>query len=156
MLNTPATVALRPLQTLKNLLKYSPMYLTKHGIAPETVIEKSADSVLLEFSVPEACDFFEGHFPEIKLLPAVAQIDLMAHFSKKYFGVPIGFSGTKRTKFGAPIFPNAIVRMNIKFNSEKNSVTYKLSNTSGEKIYSTGTFALIGEDGGGYECSGHF
>lgn len=133
----------RPLQILKNLLKYFSMYLTKHGIAPEKVIEKNADSVFLEFSVPETCDFFEGHFPEIKLLPAVAQIDLMAHFSKKYFGVPIGFSGTKRTKFGAPIFPNAIVRMSIKFNSEKNSVTYKLSSTNGEKIYSTGTFALI-------------
>lgn len=131
------------------------MYLTKHGIAPEKIIEKNDDSILLEFSLPENCDFFEGHFPEIELLPAVAQIDLMAHFAKKYFDIPLYFSKTKRTKFGAPIFPNATVRMNIKFNSEKNSVTYKLSNANGEKIYSTGTFALVGkDDGGGYECSG--
>lgn len=131
------------------------MYLKKHGIAPEKIIEKNDDSILLEFSVPETCDFFEGHFPEIQLLPAVAQIDLMAHFAKKYFGIPIYFSKTKRTKFVAPIFPNATVLMNIQFNSEKNSVTYKLSSANGEKIYSTGTFALVGkDDGGGCECSG--
>lgn len=119
------------------------MYLEKHGIAPEKIIEKNDNSVLLEFSVPETCDFFEGHFPEIQLLPAVAQIDLMAHFAQKYFGVSIYFSGTKRTKFGAPIFPNTVVRMSILFNSEKKSVTYKLSSTNGEKIYSAGTFALM-------------
>ncbi len=123
------------------------MYLTRHGIAPEKIIEKNDDSVLLEFSVPETCDFFEGHFPEIRLLPAVAQIDLTAHFVKKYFGVPISFGGTKRAKFGAPIFPNATVRMSIKFNAEKRAVTYRLGDAGGEKVYSTGTFTLMDGEG---------
>ena len=133
------------------------MYLDKHGFAAEKIIEKNADSVLLEFFVPETCDFFEGHFLEIRLLPAVAQIDLLAHFLKKYFGVTMFLSSTKRTKFCTPIFPNSIVRVNIKFNSEKNFITYKFSSPDGEKIYSTGTFSLIGKnDGGGCKCTGDF
>ena len=119
------------------------MYFDKHGIAAEKIIEKNADSVLLEFLVPEACDFFEGHFPEIQLLPAVAQIDLTMHFAKKYFGISTLLSEIKRTKFCTPIFPNTTVRVSIKFNSEKKSITYKFSSTNGEKIYSTGTFSLM-------------
>lgn len=118
------------------------MYLQKHGIAPEKVIEKTDDSVLLEFTVPETCDFFDGHFPEIQLLPAVAQIDIMMNFAHKYFSTSRAALSTKRTKFGAPIFPNTTVRMNIKFNSEKNALTYKLGSVDGEKTYSTGTFVL--------------
>lgn len=118
------------------------MYLQDHKIAPETLIEKGDGSVTLDFSVTEECDFFEGHFPEIHLLPAVAQIDLMFHFAKKYFNVSGFAAATKRTKFGAPIFPGYTVRLNIKYNAEKNSLTYKLTNPEESKAYSSGTFAL--------------
>ena len=118
------------------------MYLQKHNIPEEKVIEKNQDSVLLEFSVPENCDFFEGHFDEIHLLPAVAQIDIMMYFARKYFNVGRNVLATKRTKFGAPIFPGYTVRMNIKYSPEKNSIVYKLNSENGEKTYSTGTFSF--------------
>lgn len=118
------------------------MYLQKHGIEPEKVIEKNDDSVLLEFTVPETCDFFDGHFPEIQLLPAVAQIDIMVNLASKYFKTSRFVLSSKRTKFIAPILPNTTVRMNIKFDSEKKSVAYKLSSIAGEKIFSSGTFSL--------------
>lgn len=118
------------------------MYLQKHGITPEKVIEKNDDSVLLEFTVPETCDFFDGHFPEIQLLPAVAQIDLTLFFANKYLGTHRFALSTKRTKFVAPIFPNTTVHLDAKYNLEKNSLTYKICGVNGEKTFSTGTFAL--------------
>lgn len=118
------------------------MYFEDHKIAPETLISQTDDNVTLEFTVTEECDFFDGHFPEIHLLPAVAQIDIMMHYAKKYFGDK-GFAvATKRTKFGAPIFPGYTVRLNIKYNSQKNSYAYKLTNSDENKTFSTGTFAL--------------
>ena len=118
------------------------MYLEDHKIAPEKLIEKSDGSFTLEFTVTEECDFFDGHFPEIHLLPAVAQIDLMIHFAKKYLGVK-GFAvSTKRTKFGAPIFPGYTVRLNVKHNPEKNSLAYKFTTPDESKTFSSGTFAL--------------
>ena len=118
------------------------MYLEDHKIAPETLISKTEDAFTVEFTVTEECDFFDGHFPEIHLLPAVAQIDLMMHFAKKSFGDK-GFAiSTKRTKFGAPIFPGYTVRLNVKYNSEKNAYTYKLTTSDESKVFSSGTFAL--------------
>ncbi len=118
------------------------MYFEDHKITPETLISQTDDNVTLEFTVTEECDFFDGHFPEIHLLPAVAQIDIMMHYAKKYFGDK-GFAvATKRTKFGAPIFPGYTVRLNIKYNSQKNSYAYKLTNSDESKTFSTGTFAL--------------
>ena len=118
------------------------MYLEDHKIAPETLISKSDDSFTLEFSLTEECDFFDGHFPEIHLLPAVAQIDLMMHFAKKYFGDKGYAIATKRTKVGAPIFPGYTVRLNVKYNSEKNSYAYKFTNPEESKTYSSGAFSL--------------
>lgn len=118
------------------------MYLEDHKIAPETLVSKTDDTLTLEFTVTKDCDFFEGHFPEISLLPAVAQIDLMMHFANKYFGKKAFAVATKRTKFGAPIFPGYTVRLNIKYNSDKNSYAYKLTNPDESKTFSTGTFAL--------------
>lgn len=118
------------------------MYLQDHRIAPETLVAKTGDAVTLEFSVTEDCDFFDGHFPEIRLLPAVAQIDLLIHFAKKYFSVNGFAASTKRTKFGAPIFPGYTVRLNMKYNSEKKSIAYKFTNSEESKTFSSGTFVL--------------
>ncbi len=118
------------------------MYLEDHKIAPETLISKTEDAFTVEFTVTEECDFFDGHFPEIHLLPAVAQIDLMMHFSKKYFGDKGYAIATKRTKFGAPIFPGYTVRLNVKYNSEKNSLAYKFTTPDESKTFSSGSFVL--------------
>ncbi|MCR5045520.1 MAG: hydroxymyristoyl-ACP dehydratase [Treponema sp.] len=118
------------------------MYLEDHKIAPETLISKTDDSFILEFTLSEECDFFDGHFPEIHLLPAVGQIDLMMHFAKKYLGDK-GFAvSAKRIKFGAPIFPGYTVRLNVKYNSEKKSLAYKLTTCDESKSFSSGNFAL--------------
>ena len=57
-----------------------------HSIVDEKIIEKTEDKITLEFVIPETSDFFDGHFPEFKLLPAVAQFEVITRFSKKYFG----------------------------------------------------------------------
>ena len=48
-----------------------------HSIVDEKVIEKTEDKITLEFVIPETSDFFDGHFPEFKLLPAVAQFEVI-------------------------------------------------------------------------------
>ncbi len=118
------------------------MYLEKHNIAPERVIERDENSVVLEMSFSKDCDFFEGHFPEIQLLPAVAQIDIIMNMAHKYFSTPVFAAISKRTKFGAPIFPENLVRMSLKFNREKNAVVFKLGSVDGEKTFSSGTITL--------------
>lgn len=118
------------------------MYLEKHNISEEKVLSRDENSVLLEFFIPETCDFFDGHFPEIHLVPAVAQVDLAMYFSKKYFGTTRFMESAKRLKFSSPVKPNSTVHMSLKFNSEKNAVTYKLTSGDEEKTYSSGTVTV--------------
>ncbi|WP_407396475.1 hydroxymyristoyl-ACP dehydratase [Treponema sp.] len=118
--------------------------MSSHSIENETVISKDDSSVMLEFVVPKESDFFDGHFPQFKLLPAVGQFELISRFSKKYFHVSRGISSIKRMKFSAPILPDAKVRMKLDFNAEKNSVAFKLWSSADEaKVYSSGVFAAV-------------
>lgn len=118
------------------------MYLEKHKIAPERIVSKDENSVELELKFTEECDFFDGHFPQIHLVPAVAQIDIATHFIQKYFNKERYFVSAKRLKFSAPVLPNSTVHYILKYNSEKNLVAYKLISDDGLKSYSSGNFVI--------------
>lgn len=117
-------------------------YLKTHNLEEEKIISQEENSVVLEYFIPETCDFFNGHFPEIQLVPAVAQIDMATYFSKKYFGTSRYLQSAKRIKFTSPVRPNSTVKMSLKFNPEKSAVTYKLTSADEEKSYSGGTFVI--------------
>ncbi|MBR5933383.1 MAG: hydroxymyristoyl-ACP dehydratase [Treponema sp.] len=117
-------------------------YLALHNIAEEKAVVKTENEVELEYYIGEECDFFNGHFPEIHLVPAVAQIDMASYFSQKYFGTTRFIQSAKRLKFTCPVKPNVWVRMSLKYSAEKNSVTYKLTSADGEKSYSGGSFVI--------------
>lgn len=117
-------------------------YLKTHNLEEEKIISQEENAVVLEYFIPETCDFFNGHFPEIQLVPAVAQIDMATYFSKKYFGTSRFLQSAKRVKFTSPVRPNSTVKMSLKFNPEKSSVTYKLTSADDLKNYSNGTFVI--------------
>lgn len=116
------------------------MYLEKHKIPAEKIISQTEDSILLELTIPEECDFFDGHFPEIHLVPAVAQMDMVTFFANKYFGTQRYIESAKRIKFTSPVKPNTTLHLNIKFNAEKCSINYKLTSADELKAYSGGNF----------------
>lgn len=118
------------------------MYLEKHGIPQEKIISQDKDSVVLEVFIPETSDFFDGHFPEIHLVPAVAQMDIASHFCKKYFNTKLAMTSAKRLKFTSPVKPNTLLHFSLKYNEEKSLMTYKLTGADGEKTYSTGNFVI--------------
>ncbi len=118
------------------------MYLEKHGIPEEKVLNKEIDSILLEVFIPETCDFFDGHFPEIHLVPAVAQIDMAMHFCKKYFNTKCAMESAKRLKFTSPVKPNSTLHFSLKYNSEKGMITYKLTSADELRTYSSGNIAI--------------
>ena len=49
------------------------MNSNNHDIKDEQVVNQAENEIYLELVIPAYCDFFDGHFPEYKLLPAVAQ-----------------------------------------------------------------------------------
>lgn len=117
-----------------------------HDIKDEKVIEKSENKVALEFMIPASSDFFDGHFPEFKLLPAVAQFEVITRFSRKYFGTQRYIPNIKRIKFSAPILPDSKIRLDLELKLEKGTVAFNMADANdASHVYSSGNFCVIPE-----------
>lgn len=111
-----------------------------HGIPSEEILEKSENKVILKVKICAESDYFDGHFPQFKLLPAVAQIDLLVHYAQKYFGLPLSTPSIKRFKFSGKILPDTTVLFNISFDSEKGRVSFEVTDAADGKSYSSGGY----------------
>ena len=117
-----------------------------HGIVDEKIVGKKGNSVSLEFSIPESSGFFDGHFPEFKLLPTVAQFEVVTRFSRKYFNTQRYVPAIKRIKFSNPIRPDTNVHLDLEYRAEKSSVSFSMQDADIEgKVYSSGSFSVISE-----------
>ncbi len=122
------------------------MNFNDHDIRDEVVVSKEENAVVLEFVIPASSDFFDGHFPEYKLLPAVAQFEVITRFSRKYFGTQRYVPNIKRIKFSAPIRPDTKIRLELTYKKEKGSVSFNMADAKVEgKVYSSGSFAVLSE-----------
>jgi len=106
----------------------------------EKVIEKTDNSVSLEFSVPNTSPYFDGHFPGFPILPAVAQMELITCFASRYFGTGAGLSEIRRIKFTKLIRPFAPLLLNLA--KKDNTVSFKMSSPDIETVYSSGTVVV--------------
>ena len=107
-----------------------------HGIS-FSIKEQNENKVAVTFAVPEDCDFYDGHFPEQKFLPAVAQFHIAVKVAEQYFKVDIPLVETKRIKFSHPIIPDTPMTLTITCDSNKFQFNY--CDGSAEE-YSKGTF----------------
>ena len=123
------------------------MTINNHDIKDEKIISKKENAVMLEFIIPASSDFYDGHFPQYKLLPAVAQFEVITRFSRKYFGTQRYVPNIKRIKFSAPIKPDTKIHLELTYKKEKGSVTFNMSDAVTEgKVYSSGSFAVLEEN----------
>ncbi len=115
-----------------------------HGIPAETVMLRRENDknleVELEVFIPGTSDYFDGHFPDFKLLPAVAQIDLVAHFAQRYFGTKLSAPDINRLKFSDKLLPDSTVVFKLKYDGEKSKVTFEISDFTASKVYSSGSY----------------
>ena len=117
-----------------------------HDIVNEQVISKDETNAVLEFVIPASSDFFDWHFPEYKLLPAVAQFEVITRFSRKYFSSQRYVPNIKRIKFSAPIRPDTKIHLELSKNVAKGTISFTMSDAAVEgKTYSSGSFAYIDE-----------
>jgi len=84
-----------------------------NGLENETVLDKTANSVSLTFNIPDTNKYFNGHFPGYPILPAVAQMEIVVRFAKKYLGTTISVSQIKRMKFNTIISPLVTVMLKL-------------------------------------------
>ena len=109
-------------------------------INEEKVIKKTDSSVILEFSIPDSSDYFNGHFPGFPVLPAVAQVFIIMQCVSRFFGINAGFSEIKRTKFINIIRPDTLLVLYLE--KKENKILFKIASPNEETMYSAGTLIL--------------
>ena len=83
---------------------------------PEPIVENakfSGDAFSADLTFIKYSSYFNGHFPDISILPGVVQMHFAAYFIKKFWRVDVSASSVKRVKFSKIIFPNTTVKFSI-------------------------------------------
>jgi len=111
-------------------------------ISGEKCLEKTETKVILEFSVPKTCDYFDGHFPGFPILPAVAQVDIIMRYASDFFKIGVGLSEIKRIKFTGLIRPDMPLVLNLE--KKENIISFAMNSPDGKTVYSAGNLGLLG------------
>ena len=97
-----------------------------HGIRDERLLAREDSFVELEFRIREDSDYFDGHFPDFKLLPAVAQMDIISRFARRQLGISHFIPRIRRIKFSSPIYPGDRLRLKLQLDRQRSSISFEL------------------------------
>jgi uncharacterized membrane protein/acyl-CoA synthetase (AMP-forming)/AMP-acid ligase II/3-hydroxymyristoyl/3-hydroxydecanoyl-(acyl carrier protein) dehydratase len=103
----------------------------------EKIIEKTDNSVKLEFSISGTSPYFDGHFHGFPLLPAVAQAELVIRFAARHLGTSIEPVEIRRVKFTNFVRPG--MPLLLKLVKNEKTISFNMSSPGGETVYSLGT-----------------
>ncbi len=84
------------------------------------------EGVVMKFALELApdLDFFDGHFEQVPILPAVAQLHIVHRLAQQYLQIRKGFCGFRQLKFMSPIQPQDKALLNIQFNLVKEQLSF--------------------------------
>ena len=96
----------------------------------------TGDSAEIKIAFPGHSNFFNGHFPDVPVLPGVVQL-LFAHYlAQDIFDIKLNDKKIKKIKFSRVIKPDRKILLKFKNNEKSLDFTF----TDGEKPFSSGTF----------------
>lgn len=103
--------------------------------------ETSPDSASLSIHVPDDLSWFDGHFPEQKVLPGVVQIDWAGKLAKALFTELGQFKQLSNIKFKTVVMPNTDLELELTYDAAKGNVKFHFFNQSDS--YSMGIFKFF-------------
>ncbi|WP_290762307.1 AMP-binding protein [Fibrobacter sp. UBA4297] len=132
--NTEGKIRMRDIQALFGLAESPNFKILKFRREPGALTAK--------LLFPATSDYYDGHFPEFKLLPAVVQVDMVLRLARNFLDVPKELSKMNRTRFANPILPDVPVVVKITYNVDAGKVTFAYTSEDGETSYSNGSLVM--------------
>lgn len=131
--DTQGKIKMRDIQAMFNLPESKNFKILK--------MHREPGALSLKLVFPADSDFYDGHFPAFKLLPAIAQVDMVAVFAHALLETPRAVQKIQRTKFSYPVLPDAVTNLEMTYKAESNKVLFTYTNEAG-RMLSTGTLLM--------------
>ncbi|MCL7714683.1 AMP-binding protein [Stenotrophomonas mori] len=118
--------------------------VTQSGLAalfhPERPVprwtERSAAAAALELALEPSLRVFEGHFPQARILPGVAQLDWAIHFGREAFAIPPRFVRMDAVKFQQVARPGDVLSLRLDWDAGRGVLAFRY--TSGHGVHASG------------------
>jgi acyl-coenzyme A synthetase/AMP-(fatty) acid ligase len=111
------------------LLEEKPLSVT---MPRERLLEKESHRAVFELVAPRSLFYFDGHFPDVPILPGVVQLDWAIAFGQRCFNLPPDFLGVHALKFQQVIQPEIPVVLELVYDETKSCMTFKLTSPAGQ------------------------
>jgi 3-hydroxymyristoyl/3-hydroxydecanoyl-(acyl carrier protein) dehydratase len=109
----------------------------------QRILEKNAQRAVLELAAPHELVYFNGHFPDMPILPGVAQVHWALFYGRQCFDLPAVFRGIHALKFQRIIAPEKPFLLEL-VHETKSSLSFKI--TSREGTHASGRLMFEASD----------
>lgn len=104
-------------------------------------VESTTDTAVMRLHVDESLSWFDGHFPEQKVLPGVVQIDWAGKLGRALFVHDNRFKQLTNIKFKTMVMPDTQMDLELIYDEEKGRLKFHYFNES--ESFSIGSFKFI-------------
>ncbi len=92
--------------------------MTGGAARPRIVDETRGPPVKLDLAIAADLPCFDGHFPEVPILPGVVQLDWAIHFGGVYLGTSCDIRRIDALKFSRIVRPGALLTLELEPTSD--------------------------------------
>lgn len=85
----------------------------------------SGSQALFHFQVEADLFWFQGHFPALTILPGVAQLDWVMHYTTTLLAPGKVFSALENIKFQQPVPPGSHLQLELDWDESKSRVSFR-------------------------------
>jgi hypothetical protein len=103
----------------------------RQALPPFAVTTRSAREMVLSLSLRDCAQAFDGHFPQMAILPGVTQIDWALRLAQRYFPIEGRFSDIRQLKFQRILRPDDSVSLTLRFLPEEKGVNFVYASRHG-------------------------
>jgi len=104
----------------------------RQALPPLAVATRAAHEMVLSIALRDCMQAFDGHFPQLAVLPGVVQIDWALRLAQRYFRIEGRFSDIRQLKFLRILRPDDDVSLTLRFFPEKKEVRFSYASAHGE------------------------
>jgi len=113
----------------------------RQALPPFVVTSREECEMTATLPLSDCMQAFDGHFPQVAILPGVIQIDWALRLAQRHFPIEGHFSGLKQIRFQRILRPEDEVTLSLRFFPEKNEVRFAYASKQGVHSQGQALFA---------------